>query len=405
MNAKMRKRGRPLTRLPNLKPEYVQNLGRLWLTTVEDVAGIIRLPEIENNISRDMIVSLFADELRVPVQVAEREIIQVVRNSIPDSEWYAMAGLEEPLSFGLLLEDMDQTPGLQTAGFSESASEELPSRVNLLERFPSRFSDVRHQGERGTCVAFAVTVLHEYIHSQIQDQPPPRLSEEFLYWVARNQQYKHAPITCHQCGTRLEYALQALIEVGQCLANTKPYRTGLPCNLKLVEGDVEDSSFVCRTCDYGENSAYLATGTLDLNTRTEAETFRLANWQLVQLSTVGDIKRASHNDRPVVIGVRCYLTWQSPTCRHTGVITLPFQREIEDYRYYLGAHAMLVVGYEDDDHNIASPTPGGGYFILRNSWGKTWGDTSPASYPAGYGMIPYAYLTRQFIYAYTLDQR
>lgn len=44
-----------------------------------------------------------------------------------------------------------------------------------------------------------------------------------------------------------------------------------------------------------------------------------------------------------------------------------------------GGHAMLLVGYEDDD-SVA----GGGYFIVRNSWGGDWGE-------AGYGKLPYAY--------------
>lgn len=44
-----------------------------------------------------------------------------------------------------------------------------------------------------------------------------------------------------------------------------------------------------------------------------------------------------------------------------------------------GGHAMLLVGYEDDDSVL-----GGGYFIVRNSWGNGWGDD-------GYLKMPYAY--------------
>ena len=45
-----------------------------------------------------------------------------------------------------------------------------------------------------------------------------------------------------------------------------------------------------------------------------------------------------------------------------------------------GGHAMLLVGYEDD-----GSMPGGGAFIVRNSWGGNWGED-------GYGKIPYAYI-------------
>ena len=41
----------------------------------------------------------------------------------------------------------------------------------------------------------------------------------------------------------------------------------------------------------------------------------------------------------------------------------------------IGGHAVLAVGYDDEDH----------VFICRNSWGASWGD-------AGYFYMPYAYL-------------
>lgn len=45
-----------------------------------------------------------------------------------------------------------------------------------------------------------------------------------------------------------------------------------------------------------------------------------------------------------------------------------------------GGHAMVLVGFCDDE-----TMPGGGYFIVRNSWGGTWGEN-------GYAKMPYAYV-------------
>ena len=49
-------------------------------------------------------------------------------------------------------------------------------------------------------------------------------------------------------------------------------------------------------------------------------------------------------------------------------------------------HAMAIVGFQDDDR-----TPGGGYFLLRNSW-QPW--AWDGVWQAGYGYMPYAYITR-----------
>lgn len=45
-----------------------------------------------------------------------------------------------------------------------------------------------------------------------------------------------------------------------------------------------------------------------------------------------------------------------------------------------GMHGLLMVGYVDD-----KTWEGGGYFIVRNSWGESWGDK-------GYGKVSYAYV-------------
>jgi C1A family cysteine protease len=47
---------------------------------------------------------------------------------------------------------------------------------------------------------------------------------------------------------------------------------------------------------------------------------------------------------------------------------------------YQGGHAILIVGYEDD-----STVSGGGYFVVKNSWGTSWGNQ-------GYFYIAYSQL-------------
>ena len=50
-------------------------------------------------------------------------------------------------------------------------------------------------------------------------------------------------------------------------------------------------------------------------------------------------------------------------------------------------HAVAAVGYDDEMKitNLKCKTETTGAFLIRNSWGTTWGD-------GGYGWIPYDYV-------------
>jgi len=54
---------------------------------------------------------------------------------------------------------------------------------------------------------------------------------------------------------------------------------------------------------------------------------------------------------------------------------------------------MCMVGYED-----GPDVPGGGFFLVRNSWGTTWGRDSAIE--PGYARIPYAYIEQYGSAAY-----
>jgi C1A family cysteine protease len=76
---------------------------------------------------------------------------------------------------------------------------------------------------------------------------------------------------------------------------------------------------------------------------------------------------------PYVFGFSVYDGFESDECAKTGVLNVPEKTE-----ELLGGHAVLAVGYDDASQR----------FIVRNSWGETWGQK-------GYFTMPYAYMTNR----------
>ena len=90
------------------------------------------------------------------------------------------------------------------------------------------------------------------------------------------------------------------------------------------------------------------------------------------LSSLTDIKEAVAQGAPVVIGFTFYdSSMYSTQVAQTGVMPMPAANDQPD-----GGHAVLVVGYDDNDQ----------WLIVKNSWGPGWGDK-------GYFYMPYAFVT------------
>jgi len=100
---------------------------------------------------------------------------------------------------------------------------------------------------------------------------------------------------------------------------------------------------------------------------------------------LSDVKTALANNKPVMMGFNIYdnagytyfnrLNQTSYTYNPlTSTGTLATDAKL------LGGHAVPIVGYIDD-----ATQPGGGVFIVENSWGKPWGYN-------GYFYLPYSVL-------------
>jgi hypothetical protein len=230
----------------------------------------------------------------------------------------------------------------------------LPNSVRLMDRMPP----VRNQGERGTCVAFGSVALREYLLGSRDD-----LSEQFLYWACKELDGHPGP------GTYIHTAMTAFAQYGVCQETVWPYNPQ-------------------QMADEGQGPP---PGVATENARQ----YRLDSARTVEPNLVVHYKHVlagdnGHDGMPVTFGTLVFNSWyMSAETHRTGKITLPLPGESP-----VGGHAWCVVGYVDD-----ADVPGGGYFVVRNSWGSGWACDSPEA--PGHALMPYEYVERYAFEAFT----
>jgi len=212
---------------------------------------------------------------------------------------------------------------------------------------------IKSQGNRGTCVAFGSVSMREFML-----QKGCQLSEQYLYWGAKMRD-GHEDVD----GTWIKYAVQCLEEEGVCREEDWPYNPNK--GTTTHQGPPQKRSAI-----------------------RNASKFRIIEGIAIQPTAVNDLRRwlagvNGRQGRVIAFAIPVFPSWyRNPITYRTGRIPMPIPGES-----YIGGHCMALVGYEDNDES-----PGGGFFILRNSWGNRW--AADCSYGAGYGTIPYAFLTR-----------
>jgi C1A family cysteine protease len=83
-------------------------------------------------------------------------------------------------------------------------------------------------------------------------------------------------------------------------------------------------------------------------------------------------------NRPIVIGITVYESFESDSAMSTGMIPMP-NTMLEQC---MGGHAVLVVGYDDAKQA----------FLVRNSWGNVYPPAWPGSAETGSFWLPYEFM-------------
>lgn len=213
----------------------------------------------------------------------------------------------------------------------------LPVEVTKLPKkrdLSSNCSPVDNQGELGSCTAHALAGAVEY-NEKAGKLSYIDVSRLFIYY---NERVIEGTVD-HDAGAQLKDGIKSLATTGVCSEAIWPYHID---RFKVAPP---------------------LSANIDAGKRKIISYYRVV--------TLNEMKTALANGHPFVLGFSVYESFEGLGVAKTGIVNLPDKSE-----RLIGGHAVLAVGYDDATKR----------FLIRNSWGNTWGQK-------GYFTIPYTYLS------------
>lgn len=218
----------------------------------------------------------------------------------------------------------------------------VPPQVDIR----NECSEVEDQGPMGSCTGQALAGLMEFLQlKEIQkDTPDPEeiyadgtfadVSRLFIYYNARLLRD-----SAHEdSGASMRDAIKGLAEWGACSEALWAY------SRKNLFAKPNKKSYL------------------------EAKQHLISSY--FRLTHLNELKQCLALEFPFVFGFAVYESFETIQVARTGIMPMPKIGE-----RMLGGHAVMAVGYDDTKKMV----------IVRNSWGKDWGDH-------GYFWMPYDYI-------------
>lgn len=226
-------------------------------------------------------------------------------------------------------------PGVHFGSFYLPYRVTLPSKIDLRANCP----DVYDQGNLGSCTANALAAAYEFDEiKQASDNKPEIFSPSRLFIYFNERQLENTVDT--DSGASLRDGIKTINKIGVCHDSLWPYIVS-KYTIKPTKRCYEDAK-LHKTVEYKS---------LDQD--------------------LDNFKSCLKAGFPFVFGFMVYESFESDDVAKTGKMIMP---DLEKEKA-VGGHAVLAVGYDDSINS----------FIIRNSWGTSWGDK-------GYFYMPYDYI-------------
>ena len=233
-----------------------------------------------------------------------------------------------PFAFGWLPELPDARDLMYSATLS--VMKKVAAKVDLRGKCPP----VYNQGQLGSCTANALGGAFQFGQKKqsIANWAPSRL---FIYY---NERVLRNAVNSDS-GAYIRDGIKTMNTQGVCAEENWPYD---------ISKFTQEPTTVCYS---------------------KALTNQVVSYMRINNSNLSQLRSCLAKGFPITFGFTVYESFRN--IGKNGMMAMPGATE-----QVLGGHAVLAVGYDDAKQ----------VFIIRNSWGSTWGDK-------GYFYMPYAYIT------------